>query len=128
MRGAYEIRNRYREIRADLSAERRDVQYERLNKSLCEIDAALLEAEVLWGDRIKRARQLLKKCVSDYRLARRTVDRAQAKQRELNEEKHNKVSAILYDDCDETDNFAQQLERAVAEFERALLPYLGRRS
>lgn len=54
MQGIYKIRNRFRQIRNDFSAETLDVQYERLNKTLCELDTALLEAEVLWGDAVEQ--------------------------------------------------------------------------
>ena len=126
MQIVYESRNRFRQIRNDLSVETWDTQYERLNGIFCELDVALLEAKVLWGDHLKSAKQTLKECVSTYHLARQKKYCIQEAKLEVSEEENNRIDAILYGDYDKSDDFGQAIECAIAEFESAICPYLNR--
>lgn len=126
MRAVYEIRNRFGQIRNDLSSEAFDTQYERFNGALCELDVALLEAEVLWGDDLTCAKRALKKCVSAYRLALKARRRTQEAKREITAEEYERTKPILSGECD--DSFGQTVTSAVAQFEAVLRPRLNRRA
>lgn len=125
MRLVYEIRNRFGQIRNALSSEAFDTQYERFNGALCELDVALLEAEVLWGNDLTRAKQALKECVSTHRLALGTRRRIQEARRDITDEEYERTEPILFGECD--DSFGQTITSAVAQFEAVLRRRLNRK-
>lgn len=131
LRGVYEIRNQISHIRNIFnifSPEFIDAQYERLNTKASELDVALLEAEVLWGPKLKPSKQSLKDCLSTLRLAMRRKFRSQNEQAPpLTDQPYKEIDAILYGDGDKDDEFWKTVQRAVAEFEDTLRPYLPRK-
>lgn len=128
MRGVYELHNEIQQIRNIFSPELLDKQYERLNKKASKLDVALLEAKVLWGDKLKRPKETLHDCLKTWRLTLRKHLRSQKRGKQLTDEEFEKIDAILYGDGDEDDKFGKAVEQAVAGFEDALGPYLKRRN
>lgn len=128
MRGAYELRNQIRQMRNIFLPDMLDTQYERLNNKASEIDVALLETEVLWGNALHGQKQSLKECLVNYRLALRRHVRSQRKERTLTDQQHEEIDAILFGDGGESDQFGVALDQAVRGFEDALRPYLKRRT
>jgi len=128
MRGVYELRNQIRQMRNIFSPEVLDTQYERLNNKASELDAALLEAEVLWGKTLQPQKDSLKECLVTLRLALRRHFRSQNEKRELTSEQYKETDGVLYGDNDENDQFGNSVEHAVGEFEDAIRPYLKRRT
>ena len=127
MRGVYELRNEIRQIRNIFAPEFPDTQYERLNKKASELDVALLEAEVLWANKLQAPKQAIKECLSTLRLTMRRYLRAQKKQLQLTDKQEEEIDAILSGDGDESDQFGKTVDRAVSEFEDALRPFLKRK-
>ena len=124
----YVIRNQFQQARNDISVEPLYTQYERLNETMCSLDTALLEAEVLWGDYLKPAKQAMKECSSTYHLAFREKLDAQKEKLNLSDEEGNRIDHILYGDYDESDDFGQKIISAISEFENAMRPHLNRRA
>ena len=128
MRGVYELHNEIQQIRNIFSPELHDTQYERLNKKASELDVALLEAKVLWGDKLHGPKQTLKACLSTLRVTLRRQFRSQQGKLQLTDKQLEEIDAVLYGDGDEDDEFATAVEQAVTGFEDALGPYLKRRN
>ena len=127
MRGVYELRNEIRQIRDIFSPEFLDTQYERLNKKASELDVALLEAEVLWGNKLQAPKQAIKKRLSTLRLTMRRYFRSEKEQLQLTDKQKEEIDVTLYGECDDDDQFGKSVEQAVAEFEDALRPFLKRK-
>lgn len=128
MLDVYELHNEIQQIRNIFSPELLDKQYERLNKKASKLNVALLEAKVLWGDKLERPTQTLHDSLKTWRLALRKHLRTQKGKMQLTDEELEKIDAILYGDGDEDDEFGKGVEQAVAAFEDALGPYLKRRN
>lgn len=118
MRCVYEIRYEIRRIRDIFAPEPIASQYERLNAKASELDVALLEAEVLWGPKLQPSKQSLKECLSKLRIAIR---------HHIRSKQEEGTDAILDGDGDDDDQFGRTVQRAVAEFEEVLRPYLRRK-
>lgn len=129
MRGVYELHNEIQQIRNIFSPEHLDAQYERLNKKASGLDVALLEAKILWGDKLQVHKQALKECLSTLRLALRRQFRSQKGKLPVTDKQLEEIDAVLWGDDDhEDDEFATAVRQAVAGFEGALGTYLKRRS
>ncbi|MBN1395282.1 MAG: hypothetical protein JW959_09680, partial [Pirellulales bacterium] len=127
LRGVYEVRNQPRQMRHVFSSEMLDTQYERLNEKATDLDVALLEAEVLWGNTLQGHKESLKDCLVKYRLAFRRHIRSQKEEHKLKGRQCNEMEAILYGADDDTDNYMRAVDKAVRGFEDTLRPYLKRK-
>ena len=126
MLGVYQLRNELRHVRSVFSPDSLDTQYERLNDKASELDIVLLEAEVLWGDKLHAAKRTLKDSITSWRNQLRRYFRTINTSDELSEKDTEKMDAIL---CgDEDDEFGKGVQKAVVEFETALRPYLKRKN
>ena len=127
IRGVYELRHEVRQIRNIVSPEFLDTQYERLNKKASELDVALLEAEVLWGNMLQPPKKALKECLSTLRVTMRRYFRSQKQQLQLTDKQKEEIDLILYGNCDDDEQFGKTVDQAVAGFEDALRPYVKRK-
>jgi hypothetical protein len=126
MQLVYEVRNQIRQLRSSPLCEICETHYKRLNKTLCKLDVALLEAEVLWGERLNPAKQLLKDCILKYDLSVIRYKLEQKRHAKVNEEESKKAESILWGNHDQEDQFWQSIKHAVSEFENVLRPYLNK--
>lgn len=94
-----------------------------------EFDAQVLEAEVLWGERGKKACMPFVRVANRYALAVRQYYRAQADERwKLSEEKWQELDGVVWEASGEDDAFGKQLEEALEELQSFARPYLQVRS
>lgn len=126
LRGVYELHNEIRQIRNIFSSEFPNTQYERLNKKASELDLALLEAKILWGDKLQDCKETLKDCLSILRLALIRHAPSQKQGSSYTEKQIQEINAIL--DGDDDDDFGKTIGLAVAKFEDVLCQYLKRRN
>ena len=126
MRSVYELRTQMQQMRNVFSQGFIDTQYERLNNKASELDVVLLEAKVLWDNTLQGPKESLKKCLSTFRCAH--VERLDSRDNglELTDDQRKKLGDILDGYGTKSDQFGQEIEQAVGEFEEALRPYLKR--
>lgn len=124
MRAVYQLGNEIRQIRNIFSPEFLDTQYERLNNRASELDLALLEAEILWGNKLQAPKLAIKKSLSTLRLTMRRYFRSEKEQSQLTDKQREEIDVTLYGECDDDDQFGKTVEQAIAEFEHALRPFL----
>lgn len=124
MRAVYKVRNEIRDMRSVFSPEVLESHWERIIHEGSELDVALLEAEVLWGDKLASAKKALSKCVKRIRRTIQKLRRLQKAKSEPSEEIRIEIYDILEGDYDETDEFGKTVQAAVSEYEQMLRPLL----
>lgn len=99
-----------------------------LRAELDRLDLALLEAEALWDDLLKRPSEEIQKCCRELAGAIRRYLRARMPNTRYtySAEEMKSIEAIVWQD-DEEDLFFTRVAAAVMDFESALEPYLRRK-
>lgn len=124
MLAVYELRNEFRHVRNVFTPDSFDTGYEQLNRKASQLDAALLEAEVLWGDKLRPAKEKLKECLDSWRTALGRYSQSVRKNIKLSGDEMKSIDATLY--ADGEDELGRKLEQAVCGFEEVLQHHLGR--
>lgn len=92
----YLVRNEIQQIRNIFSLDFVDTQYERLNRKASDVDAVLLEAEVLWGgDKLQPAKNELKECLITLRESMRRRLESQREGLQLSTKQQDEMHSIL---------------------------------
>jgi len=122
---AYKVRRAIHTFRAVIAFEEPDplTKLKRINEHAAELDAAFIEAKVLWQDRLDEPRLAMKGCLDDI-IWSADKKRAQAERKPLPLDKIAKADAILWGTPG--DEFAQRVENTVKLLEDTLRSVLGR--
>ena len=126
LKGVFELRNAIRQVRSVWATEGTDARCERVDRKRGELDASLLEAEVLWGGRLQQAKRQLKECLDilGEKMALRYEAHEQGLQ--LTDAEKKEMTAILCGHGRKDDQFGQKVDAAVRAFEDVLRPHLSR--
>ncbi len=121
----YQLRNEFHCARDEFSPRVHDTHAVRLNEKACELDNALLEAKILWGNTLNPPKQKIKECLSSWRVALREYRRkADASPNSSDQGDHvSRTDATLNGDVD--DAFGQRIEEAIRDFEAATQRHLN---
>lgn len=106
-------------------------RWDRLVEVAGDLDARLLEAEVLWGSSLSVPQDNLKKLVArlnvNLRRHLRTLTNARYAEG-LSKERFDQIEAVVWKgEGDERDEFGEDLQAIVSQFESSLRQHLGRR-
>ena len=123
MLGVYEVDREIRQIRNVSASDFPQTQWDRLRQKADVLDLALLEARVLWGDKLKSKKKKLKDCITTLWVTTKRIRREQEK-KQPSPEKILELDAILCGEYDQDDEFGKTMMDAVSAFEKALTPLL----
>lgn len=118
----YQFRNEFRSARNIGSPEHIESHYGRLNDKGGELDLALVEAEILWGNLLQSAKQKVKECKNEWDFSLKKRYLHQKEKLPLSDQEREKIDAIIWGG--RGDEFGGLIEDAVREFEATLRPHL----
>lgn len=126
LKGVFELRDEIQRIRNVFSSESVDGQWEGLNRKGSELDVTLLEAKVVWGEKLDGAKRQLKECVDILRENMCLRNDSEKKGVELTEAQRKEMNSILFGHGRTDDKFGKKVQGAVTAFEDALRSHLNR--
>jgi hypothetical protein len=126
LKGVLELRNEIQQIRNVFSTECPDTRWERLDRKAGELDLSLVEAKVLWGQKLDEPKRQLKQCLDILWANKRLSYDSENKGLQLTDARREEMIAILFGHGRTDDQFGNKVQAAVAACEDALRPHLNR--